>query len=151
MGRLKLFAAAVTVTGLLAAASQSSAQTYTYDEYGRLKIVTYSANVKTGYTYDKADNRTNVQTTTNGVLNSPPVCNNWIISLPNYQVNTVTITPTESDFISNCSDEDGQTLTLTAPTNRSTTISRGETKYVPFTVSDGNGGTASAVLTITWP
>jgi YD repeat-containing protein len=53
----------------LAATSASAAETitYTYDAKGRLVKVertgTVNNNVKTEYTHDKADNRTNVKTT----------------------------------------------------------------------------------------
>lgn len=151
MKHLKVIAAAIIIAGQLIAVTPSSAQSYTYDEYGRLKVVTYSANVKTGYTYDKSDNRTNVQTTTNGVLNNPPVCDNWIIELSGIPQNTVTIHPNVENFTDHCSDADGQALSLVSPANRQVTINRTETKYVPFTVSDGNGGTGSALLTVTWP
>lgn len=67
-------AAIVTAIGLAAAASATETITYKYDSRGRLVRVvrngTITSNVSTNYTYDKADNRTNV-TVTNST-NPPP-------------------------------------------------------------------------------
>lgn len=59
---------AVTATGLIAVAAHATETiTYTYDAKGRLvKVVhtgTVNNNVQTTYSHDKADNRTNVNTT----------------------------------------------------------------------------------------
>ena len=147
---LKFMAAIVVVGSQLFASAQTAAQTYTYDEYGRLKVVTYSANVKTGYTYDKADNRSNVQTTTNGVLNNPPACENWSFTITNYPPSYTQATQTvvASHFVARCSDADGESMTGTTV---NVTVNRGGTAYVPYTVTDSSGGTGSAVLTVTFP
>ncbi|ADU15330.1 RHS repeat domain-containing protein [Asticcacaulis excentricus] len=152
------YATIFAATVQLLVVSAASAQTYTYDDLGRLKIVTYSNGVKTGYSYDPADNRTKSQTALNGVLNfgSPPVCTNWTIAVGNVPpppmgTNNVTISPPANSFVSHCTDPDGNSMTLTSPTNLSFPISRGQTIYVPYTVSDGQGGTGSATLTITFP
>lgn len=56
-----------TLTGLAAAALANEAVTYTYDARGRLVKVEHSGTINNGvvanYSYDKADNRTNVKVT----------------------------------------------------------------------------------------
>ena len=60
--------------GISAAASATETINYSYDSRGRLvKVVrngTTTNNVSSNYSYDKADNRTNV--TVNGSSNPPP-------------------------------------------------------------------------------
>jgi YD repeat-containing protein len=67
-------AAIAAAVGIAAAASATETVNYTYDSRGRLvKVVrngTNVNNVTANYTYDKADNRTNV-TVTNSA-NTPP-------------------------------------------------------------------------------
>ena len=75
MSRRISLTGAACVVGLLCCASASAAETitYTYDARGRLiKVVqdTPTDDRQTCYTYDKADNRTNVKTT----INSLPAC-----------------------------------------------------------------------------
>jgi YD repeat-containing protein len=87
--------------------------------------------------------------------NQAPVCTNWNITLnippPPYGTNTANVNVSASNFISHCSDADGDTLSVTAPTMPYvTTINRGQVKSVPYTVSDGKGGTSTATLTITF-
>lgn len=73
MRGLKL-ATAVTMLTLSGAALAAETVTYTYDARGRLVQVARSGSVNngvtTGYTYDKANNRTNKSTT--GSPNPPP-------------------------------------------------------------------------------
>lgn len=150
MRRLKIFAVTFTISGLMLGVGQSSAQTYTYDEYGRLKIVTYSSNVKTGYAYDKSDNRTNVQTTTNGILNIPPACQNWSFALSGYPSSYTQATATiiAANFVAHCSDAEGEAMTGTTV---NVTVKRGGTEYIPYNVTDQSGGVGSAILTVTFP
>ena len=59
---------AILAAGFIAAAAYATETvTYTYDAQGRLTKVSHSGtvnnNVVTNYTYDNADNRTNVNTT----------------------------------------------------------------------------------------
>lgn len=58
---------ALCIAAIPGAASASETITYSYDAKGRLVKVerggTVNNNVKTDYTHDKADNRTNVKTT----------------------------------------------------------------------------------------
>jgi YD repeat-containing protein len=67
-------AAIVAAIGAAAVASASETINYRYDAKGRLVKVERSGNVNNGvntsYSYDKADNRTNV--TVNGSSNPPP-------------------------------------------------------------------------------
>ena len=67
MGRLEKALLACATLGLTAAAVASETITYTYDNRGRLVKVVHNGsvnnNVQTNYSYDKADNRTNVKTT----------------------------------------------------------------------------------------
>lgn len=55
------------ITGLAAAAFASETVTYKYDARGRLVKVEHSGTINNGvvanYTFDKADNRTNVKVT----------------------------------------------------------------------------------------
>ena len=75
MSRRINLTAAVLAVGLLwsSAASATETITYTYDARGRLIKVVHTGTVNNNqacYTYDKADNRTNVTTT----INSLPAC-----------------------------------------------------------------------------
>ena len=67
-------AAIAAAIGIAAIASASETINYGYDAKGRLVKVERSGNVNNGvntsYSYDKADNRTNV--TVNGSSNPPP-------------------------------------------------------------------------------
>ena len=67
MGRLERLLLGGTTLGLAAAAIASETITYSYDNRGRLVKVVHNGsvnnNVQTNYSYDKADNRTNVKTT----------------------------------------------------------------------------------------
>jgi uncharacterized protein involved in exopolysaccharide biosynthesis len=67
-------AAIAAAIGVAALASASETINYSYDAKGRLVKVVRSgignASVNAGYTYDKADNRTNVTVT--GSTNPPP-------------------------------------------------------------------------------
>jgi YD repeat-containing protein len=51
------------VLGLVIAGSTAFADTYTYDQYGRLTGVTYSDGSSVTYAYDAAGNRTTVSQT----------------------------------------------------------------------------------------
>lgn len=162
MRLIAAFGAALLLAGFMPASAQD-VTAYSYDELGRVTTVTHPSGAKSGYGYDKANNRAVTQTALNGVLNMPPVpnsnqsptCTNWSISLnipyPPYGTNTATISPAVNDFIAHCSDGDGGTLSLVSPSSTSVTINRGQTVYVAYTVSDGQGGTGSAYLTVTFP
>ena len=73
MGRRERILLGLAIMGAAAAAAASETITYTYDSRGRLvKVVrtgTVNNNVSADYSYDKADNRTNVNVAS---PNSPP-------------------------------------------------------------------------------
>lgn len=64
-----------TLIGIPSAATASETTSYSYDALGRVTTVSHSGTVNNGlqaqYTYDPADNRTNV-TVTGASSNSPP-------------------------------------------------------------------------------
>ena len=124
------------------------AETYTYDDLGRVTTVT-NGSLITSYTYDAADNRTSVQTAAPNT-NRPPVCTDRTINMTGIPpIATATVTVTASMLLERCADPDGDALTVTTPVvPHNFTINAGQTHQTPFTVSDGRGGTASA--TITW-
>ena len=70
----RIFAAAVTIAAVPVLAIASETITYTYDAKGRLVKVERAGDVnngvKTEYTHDKADNRTEVKVT--GSTNKAP-------------------------------------------------------------------------------
>ena len=76
MTRKARLTAAAIAAGLLCSSAVSATETitYTYDARGRLIKVVHTGSVNNNnqacYTYDKADNRTNVTTT----INSLPAC-----------------------------------------------------------------------------
>lgn len=142
------------VAGLLAAPVVSSAQTtttsYTYDDLGRVKTVSYPSGAKSGYNYDTVDNRTTAQTALNGVLNNPPVCGNAPVAITGVPTFAPPIQVTGSLTIIPCSDPDGDTLTVISPTTAPTfTLAAGQSYTYNITVSDGKGGTAVGSITYT--
>ena len=130
----------------------ASAQTYKYDDKGRLIQVDNANGLRTTYTYDAADNRTSVVTAT-PTTNHAPVCSNWeIVNTAPQQAGTVNVMPTAADFTGHCPDADGDTVTLTSPTTLSFPIGWNQTLApITYTVSDGKGGTGTATLTICRP
>lgn len=134
--------------------------TYKYDDLGRV-VQAVQASMSTTYSYDTADNRILVQTvvgtsssSSSGGTDHAPTCNNWGIAMSNVPTYAGPVSGSlpAASFISNCTDVDGDTLTVTTPaTPYSFTVSAHQTITVPFTVSDGRGGTGSAILTISRP
>jgi YD repeat-containing protein len=75
MGKFRKIATRLFAIGLLSSAAHATETiTYTYDARGRLVKVVHTGTVNNNnqacYKYDKADNRTNVQTN----VNSLPAC-----------------------------------------------------------------------------
>jgi len=80
-------------------------------------------------------------------VNHPPVCQDWSFRLnaPYYATASGSVS-----FQHRCSDPDGDPITITSPSNPYTFVMPPgvNTLTIPFSASDGRGGTASAVLTI---
>jgi len=85
--------------------------------------------------------------------NIAPVCANWeiVINVPPEGQATGYVPP--NAFTLHCSDANGDTLTLVNPSGGYNFTLRPYTYSVtvPFSVSDGHGGTGYAVLTIRRP
>ena len=122
--------------------------TYTYDSKGRVTTASTSNNTSETYSYDDANNIKNVTITTNsgsggnggggnGGSNSPPVCQEVFQG--------ATGMPFVGDGLQNCTDPDGDILTL---------ISVTDPPGAPTAVKSGNsiifngipGGTAAATV-----
>ncbi len=152
---MRYLMAVIAAMGLLVAASNGIAQTYTYDDLGRVKSVTPASGSASTYNYDNADNRTCTALGT-GVCatNHAPTCNNWVINMNSVPVNAAPVSGSvvAGSFLANCADADADTLTVSSPAMPMPfTIAAHQTLNYAFSVSDGKGGTASAVLTMTRP
>lgn len=129
--------------------------TYTYDALGRLTLVVRSGgpanNVVSRYGYDNAGNRTAFNTAND----TPVAVNDSVIT---EKGTAVTFDPRSND-----SDPFGQSLSITAvgaPANGSRTFTSTSVTYTPnpgftgtdpfsYTISNANGITASATITVT--
>lgn len=148
----------IGLAGVFLAPVQAGETNHKYDALGRVTQTCYPDGTKINYQYDKAGNRTQVSKVLTGVpsctgVNNAPVCGNALIllSVPGY-AGPVTTSFGEGALRQNCSDVDGHQLSVTSPaTPLSVTISAGQTLNYPFTVSDGNGGTATAIFTVQRP
>lgn len=149
---------AATALVLLAAASaHAQAVNYGYDELGRIRTVTYADGKQIVYTYDAAGNRTQhvVSATT---VNRAPVAVD--------DAKTATEgAPYTFDPRTNDSDPDGNALTITnvsngvhgtatiggAGTSLTYTATKGRVAgdAITYAISDGNGMSASATVTLT--
>jgi len=82
--------------------------------------------------------------------NIAPVCANWeiVINAPAYATASSYVAP--QAFVMHCSDPNGDTLTLVNPAGGYTFTLQPYvySVTVPFSVSDGHGGTGNAVLTV---
>ncbi len=137
---------------LLSIAPLAIAETYTYDDLGRLKTVTHNGKTKVYY-YDAAGNRTATETTDHIPSdNAPPVCVNPTIymNVPSY-AGPVSVSVSESQLVSTCHDDDLDTLTVTSHSSLNISVSAGQSVTVSFVVSDGNGGTANGKMTYRRP
>ena len=141
--------------------------TYTYDALGRVSTITYDDGKRVTYNYDPAGNRT-----THVLENTLPPVNN----LPPSAANDSFTTDQSTSYIksldprANDSDPNGDALTITAKTNGALgnvtingsgtsltysfsgtppSIGSSLTDSFTYTISDGNGGTASATVTAT--
>jgi YD repeat-containing protein len=170
---------ATSLLALAAAASRASETTaYTYDELGRLTATSSSGTVNngvaTGVAYDRAGNRSSYTVTGAGAggtpppppassppppppgANRPPAALDDRGEVPRCQTRDFEVT-------ANDSDPDGDPLTLTAVTGdpgfsilSATTIRYSNDRPVgafsaTYTISDGRGGSATAVLHVDVP
>lgn len=144
-----MVAAVLAAVAIAAPSFAQDTTTYTYDELGRVTTVTNPSGAKTGYNYDKADNRTRTQTALNGVLsmNNPPSCPSFTMTINPPTNNPVQV---QIPFGSGCTDPDGDTIT-TNPAPYTVTVYIHTSTAYPYTASDGKGGTASATITVTRP
>lgn len=82
--------------------------------------------------------------------NIAPVCSNWeiVINAPAYATASSYVPP--QAFVMHCSDPNGDALTLVNPSGGYTFTLQPYvySVTVPFSVSDGRGGTGNAVLTV---
>jgi hypothetical protein len=89
--------------------------------------------------------------TTLAPANHPPTCTNLAIgpiTAPSYA--NITVTITAAMLIARCSDSDGNTLSVASPaTPFDLHPGSGTTTTIPFTVSDGQGGTGGANVVVT--
>lgn len=129
----------IAIYGFFLLSAHLQAQTYIYDDLGRVKSVTTSASITT-YNYDSTDNRASV------IVNRFPTCSS--------PTNTVTgaiasVTINAATILGLCSDP-GDTLTVTSPSLPLTySLPAGQSRITNFTVSDGKGGTGSGSVTYT--
>ena len=140
------------VSGATFAAAQTV--TYKYDDLGRV-IGAVQAGMSTSYSYDSADNRTSVVTISSSSSSSSSSTGGSTLTCPSFTItdNPPTNTPVQIGVPvgSGCTDSGGYTIT-TNPTSPDTiTIAIHTTTLVPYTASDGHGGTASATITVVRP
>lgn len=147
--------------------AQSVQTDYTYDVHGRLTKVTRPGST-TEYTYDNAQNRTNVTTT---AANSAPVANGDGTD-PASPINVTAGSAVSFNPLSNDTDADSDTLLLTNVSGWNT--SKGQVSFTAnclktaascvtytalssatgtdsfsYAISDGKGGTATGTIKIT--
>jgi YD repeat-containing protein len=153
-GRPHTGAWAATIALLLANSAQADSVTYTYDVRGQLISATSSDGPAAAYTYDAAGNRTLL--TASGGNQSPVAVNDSITTVKN--------TAKTFDPRTNDSDGDSDPLTISAKTNGAhgtvainsgasltftpTTNYTGSDSFT-YTISDGQGGTANATVSVT--
>jgi len=150
---------------LSAAAGGTSAQTtttYTYDPLGRVATSTNTAsNLQTTYSYDAADNRSNVTVAPpgSGGGGNPPNGVSCTTGSGNIQAHQSGTVKTTFNPVSQCTDStSGATMglstwsvsgagtgSLTAPGTITLTLSVGTTT-VSYTVIDNQGGSASSTF-----
>ncbi|CAL4869726.1 hypothetical protein MMA231_04018 (plasmid) [Asticcacaulis sp. MM231] len=137
----------------LTAASANAGISYGYDSLGRVVSVSYSDGSTVTFQYDAAGNRTQVARIG---LNRSPVANNDTVAT-GYGA-SFTIDPRTND-----TDPDNNPLTVTAVSasaHGTTSYSAASVNYAPtagyygadsftYTISDGQGGTATAAVNVT--
>jgi YD repeat-containing protein len=152
--RTFIFISLALVGGATFAAAQTV--TYKYDDLGRV-VGAVQAGMSTSYTYDSADNRTSVVTSASSSSSSSSSSSTGgsTLSCPSFtfHVNPPTNTPVSVGVPigSGCTDSGGYTITTNPATPYNITINLNQTINVPYTASDGHGGTASATITVSRP
>lgn len=148
MRRIYAFAVVAVLSAMpLASSAQTTTTSYTYDDLGRLKTVSYPSGAKSGYNYDSTDSRTFGQTATNGVLDNPPGCGVLPINITGVPgvAPPISVTGTMNPP---CSDPDNDPLTVISPASAPTfTLAAGQSYSYNITVSDGRGGIATGTIT----
>lgn len=83
-------------------------------------------------------------------VNHAPTCVDWSITMGAPIYSQAHGSMPASALVAHCSDPDGDTLVLTNPGGSFNFVLQPYQSYltVPFSVSDGRGGTANATLTI---
>jgi len=149
MSRTTISALVISLLVLIGSDAFAATTSYQYDELGRLKVVKNNNVVSNTYSYDAAGNRTQKQSGTTSA-NHAPVCSSPTINMtgiPSYA--SASFTMTVSQVLGYCTDADGDSMTVTSPALPLTqSISAGQTISIPYTVSDGKGGTATG--TVSW-
>lgn len=139
----------------LAPAGASSTITYTYDQLGRITRVDFAPNQFIVYSYDAAGNRTTV--TTSSANNSAPIAINDSVEVhenaaktfdprvndTNPQNATLTITSQTAPAHGTIANNNGTSLTYTPNTSYLGADS------LNYTISDGQGHTSTATISIT--
>lgn len=159
MGNFKRNIAIIASLFSVAGATPLSAETitYKYDGVGRVIAACYGTqNKHYAFHYDDAGNRTKV-VGAGSCFNTNPIAMNDNVSGSYFYYDVVDVF-----VLTNDSDPDGDTITVTGAscvssgcsvTYTSTKISvmgydPSGTKTISYTISDGNGGTASASATV---
>lgn len=125
---------------LIAFAGAAHAQTYTYDQRGRVTQVQYPNGAKVNYTYDLSGNRTAVAVSS--ATNRPPTAladTQWVAKTSQF-----TIDPRTND-----SDPDGHTLSVTSVNMPSCGSVVQNGNNVTFTAAGCNTGPANFTYGIT--
>lgn len=163
----KRAAALLMLSGTVLVPAARADTTYVYDALGRLSVVTYDDGKRVTYVYDSAGNRTihYVENTVAPPTNQPPVAvaDSLVVDQSTGYVRTF-------DPRANDSDPNADALVVTARTNGAlgtvsiggagTSLTYALTGAPPaagasfadtfsYTISDGNGGTASATVNVT--
>lgn len=140
---------------LLITTANASTITYKYDTLGRLVKVSDGITSDKNYTYDDAGNRTKIVV---GNGNTPPIASSDRITLSGlYSPKTINV-------LTNDSDPDGDTLTITKLSYSSllsiSNLGNGKLKVTAvgfkqprqsftYTISDSKGGTNTATVSVT--
>lgn len=154
--KLKIFSIFILVIGLIAPNVIAASKTlyYKYDALGRVVEVKDNVNEDRKYKYDAAGNRAEVAV---GEDNQAPIANPDSVSLPGSFI------PITVYVLSNDSDPDGDTLSISSYSASTSTISvtkQGNTlkisalygapsqSTVSYTISDGHGNSDTSIITV---